>query len=231
MVQVTRRERLRAATEQEIRQYARTLLATQGREAVTLRAIARELGITAPALYRYYGSREELLRALCNDICSDLAEQLHHELRRTSGELAEKVRTACWEFRRWALHHPEEFALVFATPPGDDGQQDQFARVFLGIVAPLMREGAVRLHPDRLPVDLPDVSAYQNALADAFDAEGITVPAEAISPESVYYLLRWWARLYGHVALEVFGRFPFDLRHADELFNSLLQELLRESGL
>ena len=46
MVQVTRRERLRAATEQEIRQHARTLLATQGREAVTLRAIARELGET-----------------------------------------------------------------------------------------------------------------------------------------------------------------------------------------
>lgn len=53
MSEGTRRERIRAATEMEIRQHARTLLIEQGRDAVTLRAIARELGITAPALYRY----------------------------------------------------------------------------------------------------------------------------------------------------------------------------------
>ena len=54
MTEATRRERLRAETEREIRQAARALLVERGRDAVTLRAIARELGITAPALYRYY---------------------------------------------------------------------------------------------------------------------------------------------------------------------------------
>ena len=58
----TRRDRMRAATMEEITATARRLLVEQGPEAASLRAIAREMGMTAPGLYRYYGSREELLR-------------------------------------------------------------------------------------------------------------------------------------------------------------------------
>ena len=58
----SRRNRLRAATMEEITATARRLLVEQGPEAMSLRAIAREMGMTAPGLYRYYSSREELLR-------------------------------------------------------------------------------------------------------------------------------------------------------------------------
>ena len=58
----SRRDRLRAATSEEIIQTARRLLVQSGPEAVTLRAIAREMGMTAPGLYRYFDSHEELLR-------------------------------------------------------------------------------------------------------------------------------------------------------------------------
>ena len=73
----SRRDRVRAATTQEIMQTARRLLVEQGSEAVSLRAIARAMGMTAPALYRYFGSHEELLRHVVGDIFSELAGRLH----------------------------------------------------------------------------------------------------------------------------------------------------------
>src|ERR1051325_7581306 len=104
MAQATRRERPRSGTEREIRQTARSLLVQQGREAVTLRAIARELGITAPALYRYYDSREDLLRQLCDDVCLDVAEALNADLADIPTEdTTAQVFAVCRRFRRWAV--------------------------------------------------------------------------------------------------------------------------------
>jgi AcrR family transcriptional regulator len=230
---VTRRERIRAATEHEIRHHARALLVHQGRDAVTLRAIARELGITAPALYRYYSSREALLRQLCDDVCTDLAAELHRELDHVDADdYLAQVFAICRGFRTWALAHPREFTLVFASPPADinDGQQpDQFASVFLGVTGPLIARGVKA--PEKVPSDLTDeLAPTREALAEAFSAEGIDVPAEALGSSAVYLLLRWWVRLYGHIALEVFGRFPFPVSHADRLFDSLLDELAADIG-
>ncbi|RCW47205.1 TetR family transcriptional regulator [Halopolyspora algeriensis] len=238
MAEVTRRERLRAATELEIRQHAHRLLVQQGQDAVTLRAIARELGITAPALYRYYGSREDLLRRLGKDICTDLATELDGKLDSVgSDDHLTKVFTVCRGFRQWALAHPREFALVFASPTGEIGgdeqiRQDEFGSVFLGILGPLMAEGASLASSEQAPADIgPELATNQEALASAFSHEGIEMPPEALGPDAVHSLLRWWARLYGHVALEVFGRFPFDIRKADRLFESILSELAHEAGL
>lgn len=235
MTEVTRRERMRAATELEIRQRARTLLSEQGREAVTLRAIARELGITAPALYRYYNSREDLLRQLCDDICTDLSHELDGELQEanTDDQLV-NVFVVCRAFRRWALGHPEEFGLVFATPyrEPENSEHDRFASLFLGLVGRLMSETGINPPTAKVPPELDEeLRPNQEALAAALAVEGVELPPSAIGPTEAYFLLRWWIRLYGHVALEVFGRFPFDVKHADRLFDSLLLELASEAGL
>src|SRR5215469_10289741 len=76
MTEATRRDRSRVDTDRQIRKVARTLLVSRGAQGVTLRAIAREMGITAPALYRYYDSFEDLIRQVCADICVDLADEL-----------------------------------------------------------------------------------------------------------------------------------------------------------
>ncbi len=246
MTNVTRRERLRAATKLEIRRHARELLVREGQDAVTLRAIARELGITAPALYRYYDSREDLLAQLGEDICTDLAGELEKELDTVDGDHRAKVFTICRGFRAWSLAHPREFALVFASPfdtanalqaNGDEnagqdaGRPDKLGSVFLGIAGPLMAESAAAQPPNRAPSDVrDDLAGSRQELATAFSAEGIDMPSEALSTDAVYWLLRWWIRLYGHVALEVFGRFPFHLGRAGTLFESMLSELAREVG-
>src|SRR3954447_17743823 len=72
----SRRDRLRAATVDEIKQAARTLLVREGQQAVTLRAIARDMGLTAPALYRYYPSLERLLGGLIADLYHELSDAL-----------------------------------------------------------------------------------------------------------------------------------------------------------
>ena len=76
----SRRDRLRAATIEEIIQAARQLLVNDGPEAVSLRAIAREIGMTAPGLYRYFGSHEELVRYVCANIFTELGEDIHRAI-------------------------------------------------------------------------------------------------------------------------------------------------------
>lgn len=239
MSESTRRERMRASTDLEIRRQARRLLVAQGRDAVTLRAIARELGMTAPALYRYYDSREDLLFQLCEDVCTDLAAELGHVLETVDADdHAGKVFAVCRGFRQWALRHEQEFTLVFATPLEETGTDrakpggDQFAGVFLRTVAPLMFEGEFPIRSERVPSDLhPELATDQLALAAAFSTAGLDVPSERIGTDDVYFMLTWWVRIYGHVALEVFGRFPFALDDADRLFDSLLGELGHDLGL
>ena len=132
----SRRDRLRAATIDEIIQTARQLLVKDGPEAVSLRAIAREMGMTAPGLYRYFGSYEELVRHLCAGIFTELGADIHRAIEAAvppagqaddpQAKLTVKMVAACREFRRWALNHKDEFALVFGVPlPGlDDGRYD-----------------------------------------------------------------------------------------------------------
>jgi AcrR family transcriptional regulator len=247
MTETTRRDRPRADTEREIRQQARRLLVEQGREAVTLRAIARELGITAPALYRYYDSREDLLRRVIDDICLDLGAELTADLTRIDEhDAVGGVLAVCRGFRRWALAHPQEFTLVFASP--DDSAhcevdestgkmmrpaKDQFGRIFLNMAGKLLATHKV-LVPDeeKVPADLrADLIAFRGHLLAQIEHEGIELPEQALNLSVVYLMLQFWVRLYGQVALEVFGRFPFAVANPEPLFESMLTELFDDIGL
>ncbi|MBW4719449.1 TetR/AcrR family transcriptional regulator [Saccharothrix obliqua] len=242
MTEATRRERLRAETDREIRRQARALLVEHGRDAVTLRAIARELGITAPALYRYYDSREDLLHHLADDICTDLAVELNAGLVDIPpDDVTAQVYAVCRGFRRWALAHPQEFALVFASTEttlgtcGPDGRSqvgDQFGRVFLEVAGKLIAS-----HPmphdrgDRVPAELhADLEVFQQVLVDTVNQRGVAVDTGVLDLYAVYHITQSWVRIYGHVALEVFGRFPFAVANPEPMYDSMLAEILGEMG-
>src|ERR1700746_1340950 len=111
----SRRDRLRAATIEEIIQTARQLLVNDGPEAVSLRAIAREMGMTAPGLYRYFGSYEDLHRHLCAGIFTELGADIRRAIEAGAApsedphaKLTVKLAAACREFRRRALPHKAE---------------------------------------------------------------------------------------------------------------------------
>ena len=144
----TRRERQRAATYDEIVTVARKLLGRP--EALSLRAIATEMGLTAPALYRYVDSYHELLmlvaRAIFQDVISAMATARDRYGEKDPGA---QILAASVAFRRWALSNPEEFGLIFANaatakPPepsgaaepvdlADQGGGAQFAEFFTDI--------------------------------------------------------------------------------------------------
>lgn len=232
MTEATRRERLRAETEREIRQAARALLVESGRDAVTLRAIARELGITAPALYRYYDSHDALLRQLCDDICGDMAAALYADLAAdTSGEVNCQVRAVCHSFRRWALGHPQEFALVFASPRDQLGA-DQFGSVFLALAGRLIASNLVAKHvDDPVPAALhEDLARFQQVLVDAVEQHDVSVEGDVLNLGAIYHIVQSWVRLYGHVALEVFGRFPFAVSNPEPMFDSMIDQVLSDIG-
>ncbi|QGK71883.1 TetR family transcriptional regulator [Allosaccharopolyspora coralli] len=238
MTKLTQRGQAGVTTDLEIRRRARILLRTDGHDAVTLRAIARALGITAPALYRYYDSREDLLRQLCDDICADLSHELARRVQHVAPDaFAERVTETCRGLRTWAVAHPREFTLVFATPPSADAQsptvgQDEFAGVFLSLAGPLLVEGTAMTPARPVPGEfLSTVEHHRTALAEACVAHGLDLAPEDIRAGHVYALLQWWIRIYGHIALEVFGRFPFDVRHAEVLFEVLLTDLVHDIEL
>ncbi|MBN6035630.1 TetR/AcrR family transcriptional regulator [Amycolatopsis sp. 195334CR] len=241
----TRRGRARSATDHEIRQTARALLVADGPEAVTLRAIARELGITAPALYRYYGSRDDLLAHLRLDIVGDLGDELAGEV----AELAEddgavQLFALCRGFRHWALTHTREFTLVFASPTGEVGSapssaatlsraDEPFGRIFLTTAGHLLATHELDTPSDEaVPAELrDDLAAYRGDLLSVLSESGLDFPAEKLDLGTTYLMIQFWARIYGHVTLEVFGNYPIPVTKPDVLFDAMLADLAREIGV
>ena len=145
----TRRSRQRAATSQEIKDVARRLLVEQGSAALSLRAIAREMGVTAPALYRYFDGHEALVDALAADFYNELCDQMEAAeavvTREASSEVPDEQRAepgtvvahqlmaATIAFRTWSVTHPAEFSLIFGTPiPGVDLYDENSAACVAG---------------------------------------------------------------------------------------------------
>jgi AcrR family transcriptional regulator len=245
MTASTRRERGKADTDREIRQEARALLVNEGSEAVTLRAIARKVGITAPALYRYYTSREDLIEHIRVDICTDLADELNADLEQLAeGDVLGQVLAICRGFRRWAIAHPQEFSLVFASPVEPAALQDgavhilvpttdPFGRVFLAVAGKVLTTmSLIALPDDTVPIELlTDLEHFRASLLATIADAGFEVTDDLIGVGTAYAILKFWVRLYGQVALEVFGRFPFAVAKPEPLFEALLADLISQVGL
>jgi AcrR family transcriptional regulator len=241
---LTRRDRMRAATMEEITTTARRLLVEQGPDAASLRAIAREMGMTAPGLYRYYSSREELLRHVVASMFRELAGDIRGAIeaadpRPESGfasdasrrtHLAMKLVAACREFRRWALNHKDEFALLFGVPvPGlDDGRfdiADQCALEFAGTFYVLFLElWNVNRFP--VPADESIDPVLRRQLGRFGEKLGTNAPDGAI-----LVFLRCWMLLYGAVSMEVFGHLGFALDDPAPMFELTLSDLAGLVGL
>jgi len=235
---------VRAATAQEIKDTARRLLIQQGRDAATLRAIAGEMGMTAPALYRYFGNREELIKHVIADIFSELADDLQAAIKAAGAaaagaghipELTAKMAAACQEFRRWALGHKEEYSLLFGRPlPGVDERDeiiDQCGRKFGGTFFTLFLELWQRNPfpvPEREEID-PGLREQLELYRDRIGGIGLS---EAELPVgAMLTFLRCWIKLYGAVTLEVFDHLRFALDDPAPLFDYTLAEMATQLGL
>ena len=240
----SRRDRLRAATAEEIISTARRLLVRSGPDAVTLRAIAREMGMTAPGLYRYFDNREELVRHICASIFTELGSDIGQAIQGAAGaaggpdaegpdqvtKLTLKMVAACQEFRRWSLNHQAEFSLLFGVPlPGlDDGRYDvadECALAFAGTFFTLFLELWTTV-PFPVPAAADIDAGLRDQLSRYLDALGTDIPVGA-----VLTFLRCWTVLYGAVAMEVFGHMRFALDDPAPMFEIILSDLAALVGL
>jgi AcrR family transcriptional regulator len=202
----TARERARAEITSEILEAGRRHLATDGAAALSLRAIARELGMASSAVYRYVASRDELLTRLIIEAYDSLgtaAEASYAGAGR--GDLASRFSAVCRAVRDWALAHPNEYALIYGSPVP-------------GYVAPADTIGPASRVSDLLVQILADVAAEGTELPAATGAELSGAGRAALAPvlsvlppgvtdEAIQAGLMVWAGLLGVVSLELFGQF------------------------
>src|SRR3712207_9118107 len=112
----SRRDRARADTVREIKETARRVLVDQGVDGLALRAVAREMGMTAPALYRYFDSREDLVEHVVADLYTELSEQLEAACAAADPATpAQQLMAASRAFRSWAMAHRHEFEIGRAS--------------------------------------------------------------------------------------------------------------------
>lgn len=111
------RERNRAAIESEILRVGRQHLAEVGAAALSLRAVARDLGMASSAVYRYVANRDDLLTLLIVAAFDDLGDTVDAALAADPGAVPrDRFTTLCHAVRRWALDHPHDYALVYGSP-------------------------------------------------------------------------------------------------------------------
>src|SRR4051812_22556586 len=190
----TTREQTRAATTARIVEAARDLLVRSGE--VTLRSVARELGMTAPALYRYAPSHEELVRIVAIAIDADVATRIGAAAgRQPAADPAGRLIAAAVEFRAWALENRHEFSLVFTNVDVDCIDEltasASTGMVFSGLLFELWSE---RQFP------IPRLDDLDPGLAEILRDPRVPADLTGVPDEVrglVWVLERAWSRLYG----------------------------------
>ena len=205
----TPRERARAQTMADITRIGRAHLVEHGAAALSLRAVARDLGVVSSAVYRYVRSRDELLTLLVVDGYTEMADEVDAAVAAEQpGEPLMRFRAIGRAVRVWALREPARYGLLYGTPvPGYAAPPEQTVaagtRVIVALVEVLERAWvAGRLDP-------PDSTAAPTSLAPSFaairDEFGLTLPDDLLA-RGVFA----WAALFGAVSFEVFDQYGRD---------------------
>ena len=223
------RARVRAEMIEEIKSAARRHLAADGAN-LSLRAVARELGMVSSALYRYFASRDDLLTALivdAYDAVGATAEAALDEARRR-GVIARWVHVTA-AIRRWALANPHEYALIYGSPvPGYRAPQDT--------VGPASRPTLVLGAILRDGVAAGRLSGWEHDVLPrgvAADLRRLTGP-DALPGVPVKLLARGmaaWIQLFGTVSFELFGRFINVLDDPAAFFDLQMRRTAAQLGL
>ncbi|MBM7055304.1 TetR/AcrR family transcriptional regulator [Streptomyces durocortorensis] len=220
------RERARIEVTAAIKDEARKQLAEEGAAKLSLRAVARELGMVSSALYRYFPSRDDLLTALIVDAFDAIGAVAEQAAERTEAlpPAGRWVAVAC-AVREWALAHPHEYALIYGSPvPGYIAPTDT--------VGPASRVGLVLIDIVRSAVLADDLALPPLADELRADAERMAADfAEGVPPEAVAALVAAWAQLFGLISFELFGQFNRVVEAREPLFRQAAGELARSVGL
>jgi AcrR family transcriptional regulator len=215
----------------QIKAAARHQMALHGTAGISLRGIARELGITAPAIYNYFPRLDDLITALIVDAFKALADAIEAaETATQGGSCGPKILAMCLAYRRWAMEHPVDFRLIYGNPiPGYEAPAE--------VTVPLARrpfDGLFRLFLEAyqsgelvVPAEYELVPASIRAhFAGWLPAAGYDFPDALLC-----LLMSGWARIHGMVMLELFEHLGPVVGDAAAFYRYEVEAMLHHMGL
>lgn len=226
---LTRRQRVRDATLRELISVSRDILTAEGIEALTIRAVARKMGMTPPGIYRYVGSHRDLIDAVIVATLDELTEYITSEVNQIDrDDPAAKLIVASRALRRWAVEHRREFqlSLIVSDQPMDEDALVSQARRQVGTLFGVIFAELWNKY------DVP-ASALPHSPANKELAERLLQRLEVPLPNSLAAMTftRCWLRLYGVVCLESMGLTRSIGDEDGVLFEAELADLARQLGL
>ncbi len=213
--------------EAAIKETARKQIAQKGAAALSLRAIAREVGITAPAIYHYFPNRDALVTALIVDAYNALRDAIRASQATAEASHAGRILALARAYRGWALAHPEEYNLIFGTPipnycppmeiigPAAEGSM----AVLIDVLDAAWRAGVVKTS-GAFTAEPEMIRAW----VDKFGYQG--------DPAVIHFTLASWAHVHGLVSLELYGHFSAvaEPDTMDAFFETEIRAMLARMG-
>ncbi|HEX3490996.1 MAG TPA: TetR/AcrR family transcriptional regulator [Streptosporangiaceae bacterium] len=236
------RERARAQLTREIKEEARRQVAAGGAQQLSLRAVARELGMVSSALYRYYPSRDELLTALIIDAYDSLgavAEAAVAEAAVAGAAMAGAAvagagptsvrgrwRAGCHAVRDWAKARPHEYALIYGSPvPGYEAPPQTVAPATrIPVVLGGLLAEAWKDRPEEPAQDQPAQPALPGRLAAQAEIVAAAIAPEVPLPVIANALIAW-TQLFGMISFELFGQLAGSADPADDFFGYAVEQM------
>lgn len=213
------REQTREQNTAAIMSAARARLADVGPGDLSLRSVARDVGMVSSAVYRYFPSRDDLLTALLIECYDELGEAV--ETADPDGTPLEQWVAACRATRAWALSHRHEYALLYGSPViGYAAPQDTVVpatRVVFRLVEILMSAAPTPPAP----------------LGRGFEGlvDGAAEAVPGAPPELVGRLLMAWSSLFGTISFELWGHLEGSITDLDAWFDEVAVRLAAEVGI
>ena len=225
---LTPRAQARLDTIEQIKEIARGHLAEDGPN-LSLRAVARDLGVVSSAVYRYFASRDELLTALILDAYTALADYVEAaEAAVARRDLAGRWSAIGRAAREWALDNQHEYALLYGSPvPGYEAPEDTIepanrpVALALQILRDGLERGTLETPSDRLPMR---VRADLDGIGELAGFEDVPAPLLGRA-------MTMWALLFGTISFELFGRLTNGVTDYDAYFEHQLKVMTRYLGL
>src|ERR1700694_471488 len=202
-----KRQDTRDRIEGQIIELGRRHLVTEGAAGLSLRAIARDLGMVSSAVYRYVASRDDLLTLLLIDGYSELAGAVDRARESADGSWRDQVVAIAHAARQWAIAQPASWALLYGSPvPGYHAPPERTVGPGTRVVGALFDAVAAGIAAGDIPVtnmvlSQPMSSDFER-LREEFDFSG--------DDSAVAKCFLLWAGLVGAISLEVFGQYGAD---------------------
>jgi len=231
---LSRRERLRDEMLQEVRRVARRLVAEHGAAGLTVVAVGKAVGVTPPALYRYFEhGRAEMLGAVYRDAMDELIETISAAVRRQPpGDVAARLHAPAHALFRWCRAHPREFDLLMGSAyeqaVSADGQllehvTQTIGPVFLPMFIELWEQGFDYPADEDLPADLVvQLRPYLRSMLAGAGLSDVRLPLGL-----AYWMVSGWRQVYGLLCMAVYDHLGFAFADHEVLFDDTFRGILR----